>query len=115
MIPSSWKGTNIRRLMSCQSSSSSSEISSRVRSASARLAGSTLLACQSDERLVELTRVGHGRAFDALVERYRRPLIRFCARMLPESLGPKAWTDGRTRPVPPKGSSFRKRFERGEI
>src|SRR5437764_5573158 len=54
-------------------------------SAPARLAGSTLLACQSDERLVELTRVGHGRAFDALVERYRRPLIRFCARMLPES------------------------------
>jgi L-lactate dehydrogenase complex protein LldF len=37
------------------------------------------------------------------------------ARMLPSSFGPKAWTDGRTRPVPPKGPSFRKRFERGEI
>ena len=37
------------------------------------------------------------------------------ARMLPDSLGPKAWQDGRTRPKPPKGPSFRQRFERGDI
>ena len=40
MIPSSWNGTNIRRLMSCQSLSSWSEISSLERNASARLSGS---------------------------------------------------------------------------
>jgi L-lactate dehydrogenase complex protein LldF len=37
------------------------------------------------------------------------------ARMLPESLGPKAWSGGRARPRPPKGPSFRKRFEAGDI
>jgi L-lactate dehydrogenase complex protein LldF len=37
------------------------------------------------------------------------------ARMMPESLGPKAWTEGRTRPVPPRGPSFRRRFENGDI
>src|SRR5436190_9259419 len=58
---------------------------SAVATAPARLAGSALLVCQSDERLVALTREGHERAFDALVERYRRPLIRFCSRLLPES------------------------------
>jgi RNA polymerase sigma factor (sigma-70 family) len=54
-------------------------------SAPARLAGNAVLACQSDERLVELVRAGHERAFDVLVDRYRRPLIRFCGRILPES------------------------------
>jgi RNA polymerase sigma factor (sigma-70 family) len=51
----------------------------------ARLAGSRILALQSDERLVKLVRAGHERAFDAIVDRYRRPLVRFCARILPES------------------------------
>jgi RNA polymerase sigma factor (sigma-70 family) len=51
----------------------------------ARLAGSAILALQSDERLVELVRAGHERAFDVIVERYRKPLVRFCARILPES------------------------------
>jgi RNA polymerase sigma factor (sigma-70 family) len=51
----------------------------------ARLAGSAILACQSDERLVELVRSGHERAFDAIVERYRKPLVRYCLRILPES------------------------------
>jgi L-lactate dehydrogenase complex protein LldF len=37
------------------------------------------------------------------------------ARMLPDGLGPKSWQDGRTRPKPPKGASFRQRFERGDI
>ena len=37
------------------------------------------------------------------------------ARMLPESFGPKAWSGGRTRPRPPQGPSFRRRFEQGGI
>jgi RNA polymerase sigma factor (sigma-70 family) len=40
-----------------------------------------LLAVQSDERLVRLVREGHERAFDALVHRYRRPLLRYCRRI----------------------------------
>src|SRR5438270_12331121 len=49
----------------------------------ARLAGAALLHTQSDERLVDLTRAGNGRAFEAIVTRYRRPLLRHCARLLP--------------------------------
>jgi RNA polymerase sigma factor (sigma-70 family) len=51
----------------------------------ARLAGSAILACQSDERLVSLVRSGHERAFDTIVDRYRRPLLRYCRSILPES------------------------------
>jgi RNA polymerase sigma factor (sigma-70 family) len=51
----------------------------------ARLASSAILACQSDERLVKLARSGHERAFEAIVERYRKPLVRYCARILPDS------------------------------
>src|SRR4051812_20503967 len=51
----------------------------------ARLAGSAVLAIQSDDRLVSLVRSGHERAFDAIVHRYRKPLVRFCRRILPES------------------------------
>jgi RNA polymerase sigma factor (sigma-70 family) len=51
----------------------------------ARLAGSAVLALQSDDRLVKLVRSGHERAFEAIVERYRKPLVRYCARILPES------------------------------
>src|SRR3954468_11174681 len=51
----------------------------------ARLAGSAVLACQSDERLAQLVRDGHERAFDVIVARYRRPLIRYCERILPAS------------------------------
>jgi RNA polymerase sigma factor (sigma-70 family) len=51
----------------------------------ARLAGSAILALQSDDRLVKLARSGHERAFEAIVDRYRRPLVRFCGRILPES------------------------------
>jgi RNA polymerase sigma factor (sigma-70 family) len=36
------------------------------------------LSVQSDERLVRLVREGHERAFEALVNRYRRPLLRYC-------------------------------------
>jgi RNA polymerase sigma factor (sigma-70 family) len=51
----------------------------------ARLAGSAILACQSDDRLVALTRSGHERAFEAIVDRYSGPLLRFCRGILPES------------------------------
>ena len=49
----------------------------------ARLASTAVLRGQSDERLVDLTRAGNERAFEAIVERYRRPLLRYCARILP--------------------------------
>jgi RNA polymerase sigma factor (sigma-70 family) len=49
----------------------------------ARLAGSALLHTQSDERLVDLTRAGNDRAFEAIVARYRRPLLRYSRRLLP--------------------------------
>src|SRR5436190_21153882 len=51
----------------------------------ARLAGSAILACQSDERLVRLVRSGHERAFEVIVQRYRGALVRYCRRILPES------------------------------
>src|SRR5919197_1769680 len=44
-----------------------------------------LLRTQTDERLVALARAGHDRAFEAIVERYRRPLLRVCRRILPEA------------------------------
>ena len=49
----------------------------------ARLAGLSLLRCQTDERLVDLARAGNERAFEAIVDRYQRPLLRYCARLLP--------------------------------
>ncbi len=48
-----------------------------------RLAGSRLLRSQPDGRLVELTRAGHDEAFEAIVARYRRPLLRYCQHFLP--------------------------------
>lgn len=44
---------------------------------------SRLLATQSDDRLVALVRSGHEAAFEALVHRYRRPLLRYCRRLCP--------------------------------
>src|SRR4051812_30933596 len=44
-----------------------------------------LLRTQSDERLVAPVRTGHERAFDAIVERYRKPMLRACRRILPEA------------------------------
>jgi RNA polymerase sigma factor (sigma-70 family) len=49
----------------------------------ARLAGATLLRTQSDERLVDLVRAGHAAAFEAIVERYRKPLLAYSSRLLP--------------------------------
>jgi RNA polymerase sigma factor (sigma-70 family) len=45
----------------------------------------TLLRTQSDARLTALAAAGHERAFEAIVERYRRPLHRYCRRILPEA------------------------------
>jgi RNA polymerase sigma factor (sigma-70 family) len=47
-----------------------------------RVAGSSLMRCQSDERLVELVRSGSAPAFEAVVERYGGPLTRYCRRLL---------------------------------
>jgi RNA polymerase sigma factor (sigma-70 family) len=47
----------------------------------ARLAGA-VLRTQTDERLVDLVRDGNDRAFEAIVHRYRRPLLRYCGRFL---------------------------------
>src|SRR3954465_13562649 len=44
-----------------------------------------LLRTQSDERLVAPARGGHERAFEAIVERYRRALLRETRRYLPEA------------------------------
>jgi RNA polymerase sigma factor (sigma-70 family) len=44
-----------------------------------------LLRTQSDDRLVGLARSGHERAFEAIVERYRKSLLRACRRVLPEA------------------------------
>ena len=52
--------------------------------APARLAGVPLLRTQTDERLVDLTRIGNDGAFEAIVARYRRPLLRYCSSLLPE-------------------------------
>jgi RNA polymerase sigma factor (sigma-70 family) len=49
----------------------------------ARHAGTALLRSQTDARLVDLTRDGNERAFEAIVQRYRKPLLRYCARLLP--------------------------------
>jgi RNA polymerase sigma factor (sigma-70 family) len=44
-------------------------------------ASTRLLATQSDQRLLELVANGHERAFEAVVNRYRRPLLSYCRRM----------------------------------
>src|SRR4051794_36195452 len=49
----------------------------------ARHAGTALLRSQTDARLVDLTRDGNERAFEAIVHRYHRPLLRYCSRLLP--------------------------------
>src|SRR5919106_796959 len=48
-------------------------------------ASTVLFRTQSDARLVALASAGHDRAFEAIVERYRRPLLRACRRILPEA------------------------------
>lgn len=50
----------------------------------ARLAGGALLKAQSDSRLVDMTRAGNDRAFEAIVARYKSVLLRYCSRVLPD-------------------------------
>ena len=52
--------------------------------APARLAGRSLLGTQTDERLVDLVRAGNETAFEVIVNRYRRGLVRYVARVLPD-------------------------------
>jgi RNA polymerase sigma factor (sigma-70 family) len=49
----------------------------------ARLARRPVLSTQSDERLVDLVRAGSEPAFETIVERYRRELMRYASRLLP--------------------------------
>ncbi len=42
-----------------------------------------ILRAQSDERLVELVRAGSDRAFETIVVRYRRALLRYCSNIVP--------------------------------
>jgi RNA polymerase sigma factor (sigma-70 family) len=50
------------------------------------LLSAPLLRTQSDRRLAVLAADGHDRAFEAIVERYRRPLERYLRRLLSEPL-----------------------------
>ena len=50
------------------------------------LLSNTLLRGQTDERLVALAAAGHDHAFEAIVERYRRPLLRYLRRLLSDTL-----------------------------
>jgi RNA polymerase sigma factor (sigma-70 family) len=45
-----------------------------------------LLRTQTDARLLSLAASGHDRAFEAIVERYRKPLMRYLRRLLSEPL-----------------------------
>jgi RNA polymerase sigma factor (sigma-70 family) len=54
-----------------------------------------LLQTQSDARLLAAARHGHERAFEALVQRYRKPLLRYCRRLLlPEARAEDALQQG---------------------
>jgi RNA polymerase sigma factor (sigma-70 family) len=44
-----------------------------------------LLRRQPDDRLLALVREGHEQAFEALVRRYRKPLLAYCRRLLPNA------------------------------
>ena len=47
------------------------------------------LQTQPDQRLVELARAGHERAFEALVRRYRGPLLAYCRRLASRGASPE--------------------------
>src|SRR5438067_12191916 len=48
-----------------------------------------VLQTQRDQRLVELARAGHERAFEALVRRYRGPLLAYCRRLASRGASPE--------------------------
>src|SRR5687767_12894967 len=50
--------------------------------APAKLGGQPILRAQTDERLVQLSQDGSRAAFEAIVARYRRQIVSYCARFL---------------------------------
>jgi RNA polymerase sigma factor (sigma-70 family) len=56
-----------------------------------------VLGTQSDERLTELARGGSDAAFEAIVVRYRRPLLRHCARVVGDTDAEEAVQDALLR------------------
>jgi len=58
--------------------------------APARRVGQGLLRTQSDDRLVDLARSGSEPAFEAIVARYRKPLLRYCVRLVSEQRAEEA-------------------------
>ena len=58
--------------------------------APARRVGQGLLRTQADDRLVDLARSGSEPAFEAIVARYRRQLLRYCARLVSEQRAEEA-------------------------
>jgi RNA polymerase sigma factor (sigma-70 family) len=58
--------------------------------APARRVGQGLLRTQSDDRLVDLARSGSEPAFEAIVARYRKPLLRYCVRLVTEQRAEEA-------------------------
>jgi RNA polymerase sigma factor (sigma-70 family) len=56
-----------------------------ITASAARLAGSSLLRLQSDDRLAELAALDNHAAFEALVARYRAPLLRASRKLLPDA------------------------------
>ena len=55
-----------------------------IAASAARLGGISLLRLQSDERLAQLAAKGSDDAFEALVRRHRRSLVRAARRILPD-------------------------------
>ena len=58
--------------------------------APARRVGQGLLRTQADDRLVDLARSGSEPAFEAIVARYRKPLLRYCGRLVTEQRAEEA-------------------------
>jgi RNA polymerase sigma factor (sigma-70 family) len=61
-----------------------------IAASAARLGGISLLRLQSDERLAQLAAKGSDDAFEALVRRHRRSLVRASRRILPDDRGEDA-------------------------
>ena len=70
----------------------------------------SILRTQSDERLLELARSGSDAAFEAIVQRYRRQLVRYCARVLGDADAEEAVQEAliRAHGALTRGASVRK-------
>ena len=58
--------------------------------APARRVGQGLLRTQADDRLVDLAQSGSEPAFEAIVARYRKPLLRYCVRLVSDQRAEEA-------------------------